>query len=84
MFCRSQPNLHSPSAPGQYTTNGHHNTFNDLNSGPKMSTGRRLPATPNKPSTLYSAGAQPQQKAGGNLINFGGSEFKKPSTLSFR
>ena len=42
---------------------------------------RRLPATPNKPSTLFSQATSSAFKSISNQIN---SQVTKPSTLSFR
>ena len=45
---------------------------------------RRLPATPNKPSTLFSQATSTAFKSISNQINGSNQMVTKPSTLSFR
>ena len=59
----------------------HNMPNNHLNNLQQSQQHRRLPATPNKPSTLFSQATSTAFKSISNQIN---SQVTKPSTLSFR
>ena len=67
---------------GNHVNQVHQNMPNHLNNQQQPGGAhRRLPATPNKPSTLFSQATSTAFKSISNQIN---TQVTKPSTLSFR